>query len=80
MPEQLIRGSSIPVYRQIAAFLRQRIAAGEIAIGDPLPSKRRIMQEFEVGEHTAQKAVAVLKDEGLVETTWGLGVFVVRKP
>lgn len=80
MPEEVTWDGPVPVYRQVAGFLRDRIASGEIAVGSAIPSKRRLMQDYQVGEHTAAKAVALLKDEGLVETTHGLGVFVTRKP
>jgi DNA-binding GntR family transcriptional regulator len=72
--------SPVPVYRQLAEMLRDAIAAGQLEVGPPLPSKRDLMQRYGVGEHTVGKAVRLPKDEGLVETTQCLGVFVVRKP
>lgn len=37
-------------------------------------------QEFGVARDTLRKAVKVLRDEGLVETVHGMGVFVVKVP
>jgi DNA-binding GntR family transcriptional regulator len=72
------RDGPIPPYRQIAEILRGRIAAGEIPPGRRIPSLVELEQEFEVARDTLRKAVQVLKDEGLVETVPGMGVFVVE--
>ena len=66
-------------YMQIARQLRQRIASGEIT--DQLPSLWNLMDEIEPrpGYNTVRKAIAVLKDEGLVETAPGRGTFVRRE-
>jgi DNA-binding GntR family transcriptional regulator len=37
-------------------------------------------REFEVARDTLRKATQVLKDEGLVETVSGMGIYVVAKP
>lgn len=71
------REGPVPPYRQIAAILRERIDAGEIPPGRRIPSLVELEQEFEVARDTLRKAVQVLKDEGLVETVTGIGVFVV---
>jgi len=63
--------AAVPPYRQLAAILRGQIAAGELAPGAPVPSVKRLRQEYGVAETTARKAVALLRDEGLVETVMG---------
>lgn len=68
----------MPVYQQIAGILRERIEAGEIAPGRPVPSETRLMQEFGVARLTARKAVRVLADEGLVQVVTGRGVYVAE--
>jgi len=66
-----------PPYRQIAAWLRARIEAGEFRPGvDPLPSEKDLQELFEVARDTARRAVAVLRDEGLVETVPQRGTYV----
>lgn len=72
-----IEYGDVPIYKQLAAILRERIATGEIAPRQPIPSKRALRQEFGVAAQTVDKAVALLKDEGLVRTVMGLGIFVV---
>lgn len=57
--------SGEPPYRVIASELRSRIEAGEFRPGDALPSITRLSQEYGVAKTTAQKALQVLKDEGV---------------
>ena len=71
------REGPVPPYRQIAGIIRKRIAEGEILPGRRIPSLVELEQEFGVARDTLRKAVQVLKDEGLVETVTGMGVFVV---
>lgn len=64
-------------YRQIAAWLRGRIEAGDFRPGgDPLPSEKDLQEFFEVSRDTARRAVAVLREEGLVVTVPQRGTYV----
>jgi GntR family transcriptional regulator len=56
-----------------AAALRERIVSGEIAIGAALPSTRDIKKEHGVSVETAQRALHVLADEGLIRRWPGVG-------
>ena len=67
---------AVPLYVQVANLLRARIAAGEITAR--LPSLRTITQEYGVSHVTAEKAVALLRDAGEVETVTGRGTFIKR--
>ena len=62
-------------YQQVAAKIRERIRAGEL--GPRLPSYMTLAHELEVSPMTVQRAIKVLKDEGLVVTYPGRGTFVV---
>ncbi|MEV0086843.1 GntR family transcriptional regulator [Saccharopolyspora sp. NPDC050642] len=55
-----------PRYLAIAAELRRRIAQGEPAPGAKVPSTRRIAAEWGVAAATAAKALAALRQEGLI--------------
>jgi GntR family transcriptional regulator len=68
--------SATPLYVQVAAILRGRIERGEIT--SRLPSLKTITEEFGVSHITAEKAMQVLKDEGLVETVTGKGTYVKK--
>lgn len=63
--------------RQIAALLRARIETGEL--GPKLPSQMSLANELDVSPTTIQKALAILKDEGIIYTVDGLGTFVADK-
>jgi GntR family transcriptional regulator len=65
-------------YRQIAAWLRARIEAGEFGPDDPLPSEKNLVGTFGVARETARKAVQVLRDEGIVRTVPQRGTYVVQ--
>ena len=65
-----------PVYLQIAAILRGRIASGEYQPGRPVPSEPQLVGEFGVARLTARKAVRVLAGEGLVQIVQGRGAYV----
>jgi len=66
-------------YRDIAADLRTRIAAGEFAPGDRLPPITALMEHYQVpGLNTIRQAQQLLVDDGLVETRQGVGSFVLR--
>jgi GntR family transcriptional regulator len=66
------------VYIQLAGILRAQIRSGELAPRRPVPSIRTLMQTYEVSDGTVKKAVQVLRDEGLVRTVPGRGVYVVE--
>jgi hypothetical protein len=62
---------SASAYERIAADLRSRIAAGEWAPGTPLPTMTELASERHVAPGTVQRAVALLREEGLVEVSRG---------
>ena len=66
--------SGIPVFRQLALILAGRIERGEIT--RRLPSENTLMQEFGLALGTVRKAIGVLRDDGIVFTTPGVGTFV----
>jgi GntR family transcriptional regulator len=52
------------------------IESGEIEPDRPLPSVKTIMQRWEISQGSAERAIRVLKAEGLVHSVQGKGVFV----
>jgi DNA-binding GntR family transcriptional regulator len=62
-----------PPYRQIAAWLRERIRSGELQPGQRLPTERDLTQEFGVAATTTRRAYRLLAQEGWVTTTPGRG-------
>ncbi|GAA1867015.1 GntR family transcriptional regulator [Myceligenerans crystallogenes] len=61
---------------RIAAAIRARIDAGELAPGDRVPSTRQIVAEHGVAMATATRVLALLRNEGLVESRQGSGTVV----
>lgn len=75
---EIDRDGPIPPYRQIAEHLRARIKDGSIQPGRRIPSIVEMEQEYGVARDTLRKAVQVLRDEGLVETVNGMGIYVIE--
>ncbi|MCE3552607.1 TetR/AcrR family transcriptional regulator C-terminal domain-containing protein [Pseudonocardia sp. RS11V-5] len=63
-------------YTDVVEAIRARIAAGELAPGDRIPSTRQIVAEFGVAMATASKVIAALRQEGLVRVLPGVGTVV----
>jgi GntR family transcriptional regulator len=68
-----------PLYRQLAAILRQRIERGDLEPGQAMPSESYLQQEHGVSRGTVRMAIGLLRDEGLVVTLSGRGTFVARR-
>lgn len=73
------REGPVPPYRQIADDLRQQIMDGTIPPGRRIPSMVEMEQQYQVARDTLRKATQVLKDEGLVETVNGMGIYVIDR-
>jgi DNA-binding GntR family transcriptional regulator len=65
-----------PIYQQLYAILRAQIDSGELRAGRMIPSEATLAQRYGVARLTARKAVAILRDEGLVRHIVGRGTFV----
>ena len=62
------------VYVQLAAILRELIASGGLA--RRVPSVKTLAQQYGVSHGSAERALAVLRDEGLIYPVTGRGYFV----
>jgi DNA-binding transcriptional regulator YhcF (GntR family) len=69
-----------PLYLRIAGDLRRRIAAGELAPGDRLPSTRALAAERGVAPATAAKALEELRRAGVVRAQPRVGTIVAPPP
>ena len=69
----------LPPYRQIAAILRRRIESGQYPPDTRIPTESELVDAFEVARTTARRAIAVLREEGLVYTVPQRGSYVTRK-
>ncbi|MEU6424573.1 GntR family transcriptional regulator [Microbispora sp. NPDC046973] len=69
-----------PPYARIAADIRRRIAEGELAPGDRVPSTRQVAAQWGVALATATRALAELRREGLVRAEPRVGTVVAEPP
>ena len=77
---ELPRSMTIPLnYRGIADDIAARIATGEYPPGAKIPSYSKLAALYSVSISTAQRAVMVLQERGLVVGAQGRGVFVREK-
>lgn len=73
---QVATGDPRPIGRQIVDAVRMKIATGELAHGDQLPSVRGLAQQLMVNPNTVAKAYAELATEGWLDARQGTGLFV----
>ena len=72
-------GSAEPIYRQLVDQVRRRVAAGQWAPGQSLPSVRELAQALAVNPMTVSKAYGLLEAEGLLERLRGVGMVVAAR-
>ncbi len=68
--------SGEPIYRQIVEAIKYKVACGELAVDERLPSIRTLAKELKINPRTVVKAYEELKYAGLVVMRHGQGVFV----
>jgi DNA-binding GntR family transcriptional regulator len=66
-----------PLYAQLAAILRGQIESGKLS--GRIPSVKSLAQQYEVAQGTAERALAILREEGLIRSAMGRGHFTVRR-
>jgi DNA-binding GntR family transcriptional regulator len=66
----------LPKYLQVANYYRDLIASGVLATGDEIPSERQLAIDWGISRPTATRALAALRNQGLVESRQGSGTFV----
>lgn len=67
-----------PMYLQIMEQIRQRIAVGDWAPGQELPSIRALAADLRVSVITVKRAYLDLESEGVILTRHGKGSFVAE--
>lgn len=74
---KILQNSEIPIYKQIAAQLKEEILSGKLTAGEYLPSIRGLAKDLKISVITTMKAYEELSLEGLVTSVQGKG-FVVN--
>ncbi|MFG1618385.1 GntR family transcriptional regulator [Nonomuraea wenchangensis] len=62
-------------FQTIADDLAARVRAGDFQQDVPLPSETQLAQHYEVAKGTVRRALALLRDQGLVFTVSGRGTY-----
>lgn len=65
--------SGIPIYEQVIYTVKKAIVSGRCREGDSFPSVRELSRELRINPNTAQKIVARLVQEKLIEIKPGVG-------
>jgi DNA-binding transcriptional regulator YhcF (GntR family) len=65
-----------PLYQQLAQLLREQIASGELPSRSRLPTLSQLASDHTLAITTVQKAITLLKDEGLIVAYPGRGMYV----
>ncbi len=65
-------------YRQLYAFVRDAINDGRLKSGESLPSETAIADYTGLSVDTVRSALALLRDEGRIVTSQGIGSFVAE--
>jgi len=77
---QIDRNSSLPLHRQVEAWLRQQIESGGLAPGESLPPRKEFSEMLGGINHlTIRQAVSTLAREGLLFSVQGRGTFVAEQ-
>ncbi len=67
------------MYIQVAEHLTARIEANDLHQGQRMPPERDLAIEYGVSYGTVRRAVAILRDNGLIVTIHGRGTYVTER-
>src|SRR5450432_1260551 len=69
-----------PMYLQIMEQVKQRVAVGDWAPGDEIPSIRQLAMDLRVSVITIKRAYLELEREGVIVTQEGKGSIIAPNP
>lgn len=69
--ENFAAEDGLPIYLQIIRYVKRGVAAGSIADGEELPSRRVLSARLGVNPNTVQKAYRTLEEEGVIASRSG---------
>ena len=76
LPFDVVLRTGESPYRQIVYAATKAIVAGELVPGTRFPSVREMSQSLKINPNTAQKVIAELTRDGLLEVRPGIGTVV----
>ena len=78
--DDFIMEPGVPIYAQIIRYVKGAVAAGAVADGEELPSRRVLSALLGVNPNTIQKAYRLLEEEGLIRSPPGAKSYVSAPP
>ena len=67
----------LPIYLQVASYLRGEIRKGKLSHGTKLPPEAKLAEELGISRMTLRRALKILAQEGFIVQRKGKGTFVV---
>ena len=80
VPFRIVPQPGVPVADQVVFAAKKAIFSGRLRPGDSFPSVRVLGRAMKIHANTAQKVIAQLTAEGLLEVRPGIGTVVVQPP
>jgi GntR family transcriptional regulator len=80
VPFRLIPQPGIPIADQVVFAAKKAMFGGKFRPGDAFPSVRALALAMKIHANTAQKVIAQLTADGLLEVRPGIGTVVVQPP
>lgn len=72
----LLKHSAQPLYRQLAAMLKEKIRCGELKSGEQIMTEAELSDFYHVSRITVRKGIELLVDEGILVKRPGIGTFI----
>ena len=79
-PFRFVAQPGIPISDQVLFAAKKAILSGKLRPGDAFPSVRALGRAMKIHANTAQKVVAQLAAEGLIEIQPGVGAKIAEPP
>lgn len=68
----------VPKYVRLMIELKEQIEKGVLKAGDPLPTREKLMREYDLSLSTVTRAISELERQGWLVSRQGSGTFVAR--
>jgi DNA-binding GntR family transcriptional regulator len=76
LQQTMILENTLPKYRHLVDFILEQITTAQLQPNDRLPSIHELSISHGVSNKTTAKALALLKDEGIIRSVHGKGYYV----
>jgi DNA-binding GntR family transcriptional regulator len=70
---------AVQPFQRIVLDVRKKITAGQITVGEKLPSTRELADEYGVAAGTVQRALSELRTAGVIYSHQGRGSYVADR-